>query len=167
MEMTHAALVSLLGPEFDEFLFASIGEDRNGKLLSVLSALARLGVDPWQEAATLARLPEATATEMLAALIAELPEAPSAILSPRAIAARLIALLPRGGGSKIPPFKTLLRVGASTNSIAVLFLIFVAVVLGALFVLGSRAPPAHVDNTHPSAASSTISPQTAPTRAEP
>ena len=28
--MTHAALSPLIGPEFDEFLGASIGEDRNG-----------------------------------------------------------------------------------------------------------------------------------------
>ena len=48
--MTHAALSSLIGPEFDEFLGASIGEDRNGTGLSVLSAFARLNVDPWEEA---------------------------------------------------------------------------------------------------------------------
>lgn len=52
--MTHAALAPLIGPEFDKFLCASIGEDRNGTMLSVLSALARLDVDPWQEAADLA-----------------------------------------------------------------------------------------------------------------
>ena len=34
--MTHAALSSLIGPEFDEFLGASIGEDRNGTGLRVL-----------------------------------------------------------------------------------------------------------------------------------
>ena len=48
--MTHAALIPLLGREFDDFLFASIGDDRNGPSLSVFSALARLDVDPWKEA---------------------------------------------------------------------------------------------------------------------
>jgi hypothetical protein len=43
--------MSPLGSEFDDFLYASIGEDSNGVLLSVLSALARLDVDPWEEAA--------------------------------------------------------------------------------------------------------------------
>ena len=43
--MTHAALSPLIGPEFDEFLGASIGVDRNGTGLSVLSAFARLNVD--------------------------------------------------------------------------------------------------------------------------
>jgi hypothetical protein len=44
--MIHAALSPLIGPEFDEFLGAPISEDRNGTTLSVLSALARLDVDP-------------------------------------------------------------------------------------------------------------------------
>ena len=71
--MTHAAITPLLGREFDDFLFASIGEDRNGTALSVLSALARLDVDPWQETASLARMPRERATERLAALIAAAP----------------------------------------------------------------------------------------------
>ena len=49
--MTYSASVSRLGSEFDDFLFAPIGADRIGMLLSVLSALARLDIDPWQEAA--------------------------------------------------------------------------------------------------------------------
>jgi len=52
--VTHPALALLIGPEFDEFLCAPIGADRNGTGLSVLSALARLNVDPWQEATSLA-----------------------------------------------------------------------------------------------------------------
>ena len=70
--MTYSASVSRLGSEFDDFLFAPIGEDRNGMLLSVLSALARLDIDPWQEVAELAGLPGTTATQRLASLIAEL-----------------------------------------------------------------------------------------------
>src|SRR5471030_962988 len=87
-EMTHSA--------FDAFLFAPIGDDRkDGMMLSVLSALARQGVDPWQEAARLAVLPGKTATQRLASMIAALPETPSAHPDPGMIAARLIALLPR------------------------------------------------------------------------
>jgi hypothetical protein len=51
---------SLLDSEFNDFLFAPIGEEGNEMLLSVLSALARLGVDPWQEAARLSQLPKET-----------------------------------------------------------------------------------------------------------
>jgi hypothetical protein len=38
--LTHPALALLIGPEFDEFLYAPIGANRNGTGLSVLSALA-------------------------------------------------------------------------------------------------------------------------------
>jgi hypothetical protein len=64
-DMTHAALTPLLGREFDNFLFASIDDDRNGPLLSVVSALARLEVDPWIEAASLARMPREQAKRRL------------------------------------------------------------------------------------------------------
>jgi len=36
------------GNDFDPFLFASVGEDRNGANVTVISALARLGLDPWK-----------------------------------------------------------------------------------------------------------------------
>ena len=71
--MAHAALTPLLGPEFDNFLFAAIGDDENGAPLSVASALARLDVDPWREAVSLARMPRAIAAGRLTSLIASLP----------------------------------------------------------------------------------------------
>ena len=95
-EMTHAALIPLLGREFDDFLFASIGEDRNGTTLSVLSALARLDVDPWQETASLARMPKEKGDG--AAGCADRRRAVGTwrtALPAATIAARLIALLPQ------------------------------------------------------------------------
>ena len=65
--------VSFFRPEFDDFLYAPIGADRNEMPLSVLSALARRDVDPWEEAAELSELPKRTASQRLAALIARLP----------------------------------------------------------------------------------------------
>ena len=50
--MTLAARFSLLHSDLNDFLFASVGDEQNGMPLSVLSALTRLGVDPWEEAAT-------------------------------------------------------------------------------------------------------------------
>ena len=67
-ETIRAAPTPALAREFDDFLFSSIGEDSNGMLLSVVSALARLDVDPWQEAANLAQLPGTTAARRLASL---------------------------------------------------------------------------------------------------
>ena len=73
IEMKRTGSVCPLGSEFDGFLLAPIGDDNNGMLLSVLSALARLDVDPWEEAAALARLPGDVATKKLASLNAALP----------------------------------------------------------------------------------------------
>ena len=158
VEMTRPAPVSDLGSEFDDFLFAPIGEERNGMLLSVLSALARLDVDPWQEAAKLARLPGETATQRLASLIAALPDGPSAHLAPGTIAARLIALLPRKAGSQFPSRPTSLGAGAVINSWAVLCVIFVVFALGAQLFLASLQPSVQVDNSQAPAAR-TVSPQ--------
>src|SRR5947209_3742254 len=59
-------------PEFDTFLFASVGDEVDGVPLSVLSALSRLGLDPRDEAARLSRLTREAAAEQLARMIARL-----------------------------------------------------------------------------------------------
>jgi hypothetical protein len=92
--MALPARFSLLNASFDDFLFASVGEEASGMPLSVASVLARHGTDPWVEASRLARLPQAKAREALAAMIAQVPMPswqPSDVPS---IVARLVALLP-------------------------------------------------------------------------
>jgi hypothetical protein len=89
MPPSNASIAS----EFDVFLCAPMGKDRTGAPLSVLSALARLNVDPWEEAAALARLPLDAATRKLTSLIAALPAGSSARSDPAAMAHRLVALL--------------------------------------------------------------------------
>jgi hypothetical protein len=69
IELTRSVSITRFGSEFDDFLFAPIGEERNGMLLSVLSALARLGVDPWLGAANLTRMPKETATARMVSSI--------------------------------------------------------------------------------------------------
>lgn len=125
-------------------------------LLSVLSALARLNVDPWQEAAKLAQLPSATATERLTSLIAALPDGPSAQRDPGTIAARLIALLPRQAGSNVPPPGTALSAGAASNFPAAIYVISMAVVLGVLFIIGNHLPLAQIGKAHAPAPSAAI-----------
>jgi hypothetical protein len=159
--MSLSASASLLRSEFDDFLFAPIDEDRNGMLLSVLSALARLDVDPWQEAAKLALLPGEMAIKRLALLIAALPAGASAQRDPGTIAARLVALLPRRTSAKIPSGETASGVGETINSRALVYGIVMAFVLGALCVITSRQTPERVDNAQ-APASSTVSPQTPP-----
>jgi hypothetical protein len=92
--MTSA--VSIFGhkSEFDPFLYAPVGEERNGMLLSVLSALARLDVDPWLEAATLTKMPAKDATLRLTSLLSSQPSEAAILLAPSTVL-RLIALLPK------------------------------------------------------------------------
>jgi hypothetical protein len=160
-EMTRCTSISPLGSEFDSFLFAPIGEDRNGMLLSVLSALARLDVDPWQEADELARLPRDAATQRLALLIAALPGGPTTHPDLGTIADRLIALLPRRASSNIPSRDTSPSAGAVTNSRIVIFVIIIAFMLSAQYIMGSRQPPRQVD-TAAGPASGTFVPQIPP-----
>ena len=115
IEMTRSASGSLLGSEFDDFLYASICEEKNGMLLSVLSALARLDLDPWQEAAELARLPGEAAIQRLASLIATLPDGRSAQFDSGTTAARLVARLPHRPGSNIPQRDTASMAGTSES----------------------------------------------------
>ena len=99
--MTSADVYSLQRSDLNEFLFADIGVEANGSMLSVLSTLARLGVDPWQEAARLAKLPRTAAVEGLARIIAAMPASVWPLRDATPIAARLVALLPAGGSAPL------------------------------------------------------------------
>jgi hypothetical protein len=86
---------SLGHSEFNEFLFAFVGEESSGQQLTVLSALARLGLDPWGEAARLSDLPKEAATDALAAAIGALPGGDWKVSERQSIAVRLVNYLPR------------------------------------------------------------------------
>lgn len=62
--------------------------------LNVVSALTRLDVDPWGEAARLAALPKALAADALEPMIAQLPILRWQQSDNRAISQRLVELLP-------------------------------------------------------------------------
>jgi hypothetical protein len=160
-EMIRAAPTPALAREFDDFLFAPIGEDSNGMLLSVVSALARMDIDPWQEAANLAQLPGTTATRRLASLIAALPDRPSTQLDPGTNAARLIARLPRRVGLNGPSAEALrsFNVGAVIQSQRFRYAAFVLmlVVLGGLGIAASHRSAARIYNDAP-ASSTAITP---------
>lgn len=88
----HATLKNL---GLDPFLFAEVGTEANGSTLTMLSLLARLGQDPWVEAARWAKLPKAAAIESLAQVISGVPPFLGRTVSDsRAVAARLAKLLP-------------------------------------------------------------------------
>jgi hypothetical protein len=84
-----------LRPDLDKFLFAEVGPEQNGIPLSVVSALTRLGLDPWDEAGRLSSLGKREAIEQLARLIAELPGASRRLPEAREIAGGLVEQLPK------------------------------------------------------------------------
>lgn len=88
------------GTPFDGFLYARLGEDSAGNSVSVLSALARLGLDPWEEAAVLSDLPRDGAAERLSGLLTRVRDVPTLGSGQAAILSRLIGLLPRDGENR-------------------------------------------------------------------
>jgi hypothetical protein len=94
-----AQLDQRLGP----FLYADVGEDSRGSSVTVLSMLARLGVDPWREASDLARMPAADAQGRLCALLARFSDVPCIRPACADLAARLVAVLPRELHKDGPP----------------------------------------------------------------
>jgi hypothetical protein len=92
--------------DLNGFLFADVGVEANGMTLSVLSTLARLGMDPWDEAGRLARQPKSTATEALARMIAAMPTSLWPLPDAMAIAARLVALLPSRNAATVLPARS-------------------------------------------------------------
>jgi hypothetical protein len=97
VDIPKKRLNGYLGPEFDDFLFATIGIDQRGGPLSVISALARLDLDPWAEAAKLARLPGEAAAQKLASWLSCNPDLTSDSEDRHQNSRRLIDLLPKRG----------------------------------------------------------------------
>jgi hypothetical protein len=161
-QMTTAPM-SVPGPEFNAFLFAPIGEDRNGMLVSVLSGLARSDVDPWQEAAKLAQLPEEAATAELAGLIGGLPAGAVPHTDPRTIATRLIALLPRrntvSGKAEVTTQSAWTAMNSSPWWVYVVFMCFM---LGSQFAIASHQFAAGSGNAELKPVSGISSPVTPP-----
>ena len=106
--MPELAVLHPHGHEFEPFLYAPVGEDRNGCVVTVLSALARLGLDPWKEAAELSTQGREAARTRLTKLLGAFRDVPALGQDDEAVAQTLALLLPerpavRGKtGSSIP-----------------------------------------------------------------
>jgi hypothetical protein len=141
--MESAVAKSALGSEFDAFLFAPLGEDRNGLPLSVVSLLARMNLDPWQEAGDLATLPAEAAATRLAVSLDTLKDPTLGQGNSKTVVLGLLALLPhrtpvavqppgpRIGIASVAPADFRARIGA------------VIVILSAIALLGSQIIAAH------------------------
>ena len=95
--MDHRARFSTLSASYDDFLFAPVWEDANGMRVSVLSALARMNVDPWEEATRLAAMPKAIAEKTLLSILDLVSGGIWKSTEAAAISARLVRLLPQPG----------------------------------------------------------------------
>jgi hypothetical protein len=98
-----------LRPDLDNFLFAAVGGEQEGIQLSVISAFARLDLDPWDEAGRLSLLSKREAAERLARLIADLPGSSLLLAEARDIAGGLVERLPKHGNDRPPPPQLQLR----------------------------------------------------------
>jgi hypothetical protein len=121
-------------PRYGPFLYAPVGEDRRGASVTVLSMLARLGLDPWGEASSLAGMQDGVAQQRLAALMARFTDVSSSGPALDQAVSRLVACLPRSpvavpASGPAPP---------SARGVATLLFWLVAIVLLLAFV-GMRA----------------------------
>lgn len=98
--MTLRRSFRLLRSDFDKFLFATVGDEIDGMPLSVISALARLGLEPREEAGRLSSLSNQEAVEQLARLIAEVPGSSRSLGEARVLADGLAGLLPKHDPSR-------------------------------------------------------------------
>ncbi len=107
--MTLRPEYSLGHSAYNAFLHAPLGRDAQGTELTVLSALTRLGLDPWAEAARLADLARGDAARSLAAAIARLPVAGLTgswtESEAAAVAERLVGALPEGSAPAVPEMR--------------------------------------------------------------
>jgi len=94
MHVTSTDAFALKNSELNAFLYADVGTELNGSVLTMLSVLARLGQDPWAEAARLTTLPKGAAIDVLTQTIREMPLGSRALAETIATASRLLLLLP-------------------------------------------------------------------------
>jgi hypothetical protein len=163
-----AVTTARLGCEFDRFLYASVGDDNNGMPLTVLSALARMDVDPWEEASKLTQLPQESAITQLASLLGALRHAPMAGLDPARIAAPLIALLPCPRDRAPPVLKAIVQAAPTKHPAAVSTLLtvltYLIFMLFSQWLMGSLQAPRQIQSP-PTTARTFDSPPT-PTSSE-
>jgi hypothetical protein len=129
----HSAYAPVL-PEMDPFLFATVGEEAEGIPLSVLSALAQLGLDPRNEAARLSNLTSEAAASQLGRSFARLPDRPWTSSEIRDIANKLVELLPAAQNGTNDRIKIATR--GKLSPIASGHLIYLALALLGALALG-------------------------------
>jgi len=94
MRAPSTDVFALKNSGLDAFLHAEVGVQLDGTALSVLSMLARLDLDPWVQAASWAKQPQADTITAVAGCIGQMPFAAAELACAHRTAARLVRLLP-------------------------------------------------------------------------
>jgi hypothetical protein len=136
--MSTSDAFALPNSGFNAFLFAEVGTELNGSPLTILSVLARLGQDPWAEAAKWAKLPKATTIDRLAKSISQMPLSPQSLVDAHSTASRLIQLLP-SQAARLSEIPTVSR--ASVPKWVLVAICCAAVALGFAFNFMSASSP--------------------------
>ena len=140
-----------LRKDFDDFLFAPVGQDFDGTPLTLATGLARLGLDPWEEAAELAKLGREPALQRLASRLEAIPNRPSSPEDTVNATTRLLALLHRSIPRKSPLPETRRPSDAEMPpkrvNFAIYWLISLAFVLLAQWALSTPDAPASMDTS--------------------
>lgn len=126
---TTKTAMCLLPHAFHSFLLAPTGENDKGMQVSVLSVLARQDVDPWLEAASLSRLPQNKATELLASFISSALNDETQEPERTLRAAALIALLPHAAQAASGPVKIASGIRPAPNLQSAMFMVFAGLFL--------------------------------------
>jgi len=160
MQAAQRPAPNFLTLEFNPFLFAMVGTDRRGGQLSVISALARLDLDAWAEAAALARLPRDAAVVKLSGILLKYSEIPQMAEGATVAAARLVALLP--GRTSSTAVKAASRLPAGNVFLAMAIFAGLCMAIGLQFASG--LPPAHTAAAHVTASQYAVDPVPAPSQ---
>ncbi|MBW0159380.1 hypothetical protein [Sedimentimonas flavescens] len=126
--MPVAGILNSHDPALERFLYASVGEDRNGSSVTVLSALARLDLDPWDVAAELASSGRRAAVSRLGKLLSRSIDVPALATENGEVARSLAALLP-GAAPAATSFSDALHKGVAFSPGAVLSVTLVILIL--------------------------------------
>jgi hypothetical protein len=130
--MRQTDAFALKNSGLNAFLFAEVGTEQNGSTLTALSTLARLGNDPWAQAAVWAKMSNAATIDCLTKSILRMPLCGLAYIEARTTATRLVMLLPRQSGQTAFPSLAELKIPEWLPIVAFCVILGIAVMVSTL-----------------------------------
>ncbi|MGH9770572.1 MAG: hypothetical protein ACRD4Q_02545 [Candidatus Acidiferrales bacterium] len=143
--MPHHPSAFGLTARYNDFLFAPISDQENGMQLSVLSALARANVDPWEAAARIEAMHPEDAEWALVEMFSKVPGRTWNLSEAKVIAKKLVQLLPHATRSAS-------ITGAETKTDGARLLNFWLIWLGFIIAMSLFQPPHNLTPTSSSVA---------------